>query len=325
MHSFWRLGSGARCDSPLYSTRLARRFVRLSIGTHSADAIGRPAMQRRPPSAATVIVIVVVVVVAVVWSVMVGTPSFARSFVLSIVPVRPGPSIVGVQLLLCLCLCLCCPSWLCWLLVLMFCSGAFNVSSALVASTPQRNILARGTQQTQHSTRQTLSNRESRIATRNSRLSTVNRGKLCVRPFSTLVASRLFVCFALSSHLSSPHLAVAAVFKATCSSSGRRGRNFLHDTCSSSSSSSTKKQSRRIRKLLADFSRCYRVALRRPRRVNKNNKQCAAQLSYSEIERERLSLAVRVTVAVVLYMFFFLCCCLSRVLIVVSYLQAAAC
>lgn len=239
MHLFWRLGSGARCDSPLYSTRLARRFVRLPIGTHSADAIGRPAMQRRPPSAATVIVIVVVV--AVVWSVMVGTPSFARSFVLSIVPVRPGPSIVGVQLLLCLCLCLCCPSWLCWLLVLMFCSGAFNVSSALVASTPQRNILARGTQQTQHSPRQTLSNRESRIATRNSRLSTVNRDKLCVRPFSTLVASRRFSSCVLLCHLSSPHLAVAAVFKATCSSSGRRGRNFLHDTCSSSSSTTTKK------------------------------------------------------------------------------------
>lgn len=225
MHSFWRLGSGARCDSPLYSTRLARRFVRLPIGTHSADAIGRPAMQRRPPSAATVIVIVVVVVVAVVWSVMVGTPSFARSFVLSIVPVRPGPSIVGVQLLLCLC----CPSWLCWLLVLMFCSGAFNVSSALVASTPQRNILARGTQQTQHSTRQTLSNRESRIATRNSRLSTVNRGKLCVRPFSTLVASRrvsscVLLCHLISAHLISlwlpcsrlPAAAVAAVAATSC-------------------------------------------------------------------------------------------------------------
>lgn len=201
MHSFWRLGSGARCDSPLYSTRLARRFVRLPIGTHSADAIGRPAMQRRPPSAATVVVIVVV---AVVWSVMVGTPSFARSFVLSIVPVRPGPSIVGVQLLLCLCLCLCCPSWLCWLLVLMFCSGAFNVSSALVASTPQRNILARGTQQTQHSTRQTLSNRESQPATRDSRLSI---GASCVCALFQLssrrVASLRVFCFVISSQLTS--------------------------------------------------------------------------------------------------------------------------
>lgn len=138
--------------------------------------------------------------------------------------------------------------------------------------------------------RNTRRERHSRIANRNPQPATLDcqSGQVVCAPFfnSRRVASRLVVCFALSSHLSSPHLAVAAVFKATCSSSGRRGRNFLHDTCSSSSSS-TKKQSRRIRKLLADFSRCYRVALRRPRRVNKNNKQCAAQLSYSEIERDR--------------------------------------
>lgn len=131
-----------------------------------------------------------------------------------------------------------------------------------------------------------IAHRESRPATRDSRLSI---GASCVCALFQLsshrVASRRVFCFVISSHLISPHLAVAAVFKATCSSSGRRGRNFLHDTCSSSSSG-TKKQSRRIRKLLADFSRCYRVALRRPRRVNKNNKQCAAHLSYSEIERD---------------------------------------
>lgn len=58
------------------------------------------------------------------------------------------------------------------------------------------------------SKRNTRRDRHSRIANRNPQLATVNRGKLCVRPFSTLVASRRVAslrvfCFVISSQLTS--------------------------------------------------------------------------------------------------------------------------
>lgn len=120
---------GARCDSTLDSTRatrssanraaLGRRYWASSVA--AAPPFGHlvgPTVGVSPRSVSVL---------------------FVRLFVASRCVALPRPLHRWRVHLLLLC---CCSGWL---LVLMFCSGAFNVSPALVASTP-RNIRTRHTQ-----------------------------------------------------------------------------------------------------------------------------------------------------------------------------------
>lgn len=205
-------GSGARCDSPLDSTG-THSFVRSSANRAPFGRCHWASSGAATPA------------VWPLWSVATRSRglsffrSFNRAFGPSIVGVRPSAGCGSY-----------CGSACCWLLVLMFCSGAFNVSSALVASTPHATF-ARG-------------NRDSRLSI----------GASCVRHLQ-LSSCRVF-CFVISSHLRSLWLpcsrlpaaaaaaaALAAVAAASCTTPAAAPRS-----------------SRRVRKPLADFSRCYRVA-----------------------------------------------------------------